>query len=142
MLKDTSDRQYCAIGVWIFGRDNPALLRAEGEPGVPGKVVIFDTLAMAQEFLPQLGMGRLATWSADRETVAFTPLSTEPGTFNRACVITKYDPYHLPSGMPPDLLSETLGKEWKRHIMWSAAFFDVGGNMVERPDGSIANLAR
>lgn len=150
MLLKSVQRKYCAIGIYLIGHENPSLMRAarDDADGEPGKVVLFDTITMAREWIPQLSLGRPCVWSRNKETITFRlpPDVMQVGPANygydKACIITDYDPYNLPSGMPADLKSEVLGMAWKCHIMWSAAFFDVGGNLVEQADGKLVNLAR
>lgn len=109
---------YVAVGITVFGKTDVSLLSANG------KVVLFDTVAIAQQFVPMLGMGRSPVWAAGGEEMTFLPLQEK--TISRAVILTGYDPYHLPAGMVAGLRSETAGKAWKSHIMWSHAFFDCG----------------
>ena len=109
---------YVAVGITVFGKTDVSLLSANGQ------IVLFDTVAIAQQFLPLLGTGRSPVWSAGGEEVTFLPL--QPNTISRAVILTGYDPYHLPAGMPLGVRSETAGKAWKSHIMWSHAFTDCG----------------
>src|ERR1041384_6037682 len=97
---------YAAVAVYLAGKDHPTLLN------VDGRVVIFDTPEMARWAMPQLGGGRPASWSDDREWIYFNPISTVG--VNRACVVTDYDVYNLPPNHP--VLSEARGRDWKRHI--------------------------
>jgi len=114
----------------------PRLLAADG------KVVLFETAVMARQFMPQLGGGRIPTWSNDGETLCFTPI--DPKGINRVALVTGYTPHNLPVGAP--VKSEVKGKEWKNHVMWFHAFYDTGTkkkpqNIITRADGTITNLA-
>lgn len=121
---------YAAIGIYAPGADRPALMSANG------RVILFDTPAVARSFLPALGGGRRDLWAADGETVCFAPL--DPRGVNRACVLTGYDPYNLPPGLP--VRSEVRSREWRGHVHYAAWWRDAG-QMVRRPDGTFANLA-
>lgn len=100
---------YAAIGIYKPGENHPSLMCFEN------KVVVFDHAEMAKQALPLLGNGRICCWDTDGETVFFTPI--EPDGINRACVLTNYDVYNLPPGLP--VLSETKLMAWKHHIIWS-----------------------
>ena len=68
-----------------------------------GKVVVFDTAAIAWEWLPLLGQGRLCQGDSRTRTIWFNELSsTLP---NLAKIVS---PYSLEEKAP-----------WKRHIIWS-----------------------
>jgi len=121
---------YAAVGIYRSGQARPSLLSANG------KVIVFDTPQMARHVLPLLGGGRIAAWDADKETVCFTPI--DPQGVNRACILTGYDPYHLPAGLP--LRSETRLRAWRNHVMWQHVFADCG-QMRRRVDGTFANTA-
>jgi hypothetical protein len=134
ILRTTTKPKYCAVGLYLVGENNPIVMMTNG------KVVLFDTKVIAQQFMPQLGAGRLADWSADGEYLFFHPLKAQG--FNKACVITAWDPYNLPAGMPDHIRSETPGREWRCHIMWSHAFTDCGpGHWVQNSDGVLVNTA-
>jgi hypothetical protein len=130
------DGEYVALMWYPPAGGNPRILAANG------KVVLFETAVMARQFMPQLGGGRIPSWSADGETVCFTPI--DPKGINRLALVTNYTPHNLPVGAP--VKSEVKGKEWKNHIMWFHAFYDTGTqkspqNIVKAPDGTITNLA-
>lgn len=134
-LRDEPTRPdgYVVIGVYAVGSDRASLLCAPN-----GKVVVFDTVAIAQQVLPLFGMGRSYRWSHEGERINFTPLVLEG--FNRCDILTGYDPYNLPAGMPDRVRSETKGKGWKFHIHWSHVYTDCG-QMVRKPDGTVVNTA-
>lgn len=111
-------RHYVACAWYPWGSTKASLL------AVGGKIVLFDTKQIAREFLPILGQGRVGSWSADGETLSFTPL--DPRGMNQCILVTDYDPYNLPAQMPGGILSETRLKEWRSHIMFSHAFLDCG----------------
>lgn len=123
---------YVALATYCTGSDAVRLLAAKG------RIVLFDTVAIAQQFIPLLGMGRTSFWSKDGESITWMPL--DPNGFNRAVILTGYDPYHTPAGMPDDIRSEARGREWKSHVMFSAAFLDCG-QMVRKADGTVVNTA-
>ena len=108
--------QFCAVGIYVPGTDRMTLMASSG------KIILFDTPALAGDFLPLLGEGRVTRWLPGGETAYWLP--TLKGKISRAAVVTNYDPYHLPGGMA--IPSEAKGKEWKRHIMWSYVFTDCG----------------
>lgn len=105
---------YAVIGIYPPGQDTPSLLAKNGQ------VLIFDTPAMARQFAPLLGEGRLEFWSDDREEVFFSPVL--PNGVNRAVILTGYDVYNLPPGLP--VRSEARGRDWKHHIHWGQAYFE------------------
>lgn len=115
---------YAAIGIYLAGKDRPTLMTANG------KVILFDTPGVAKDFLPIVGGGRLPSLSADGEEVCFLPI--DPDGVNRACVLTGYDPYNLPPGLP--IRSETRGLDWRSHIHWAAWWRDPAQRRpVEQP---------
>jgi hypothetical protein len=120
---------HAVIGIYGPGQTRPALMSSNG------RVVVFDHAAQARQYLPLLGAGRPTRWSS-RDEVYWLPL--DPEGINRACVITEYDPYNLPPGLP--VRSETRGREWRHHIHMLYVFHDAG-QMRQRADGSWANLA-
>ena len=68
-----------------------------------GKVVVFDTAAIAWEWLPLLGQGRRCLGNAATRTVWFNELSsTLP---NLAKIVCPYSPQEK--------------APWKRHVIWS-----------------------
>ena len=99
---------FAAIG--IYHSDDRLTLLSSG-----GRVIVFDTPAVARHFLPALRPGAIDYWSADVETVWFSPIA--PGYINRAAIITNYDPYNLPPGLP--VCSEVHAQEWRRHVYWN-----------------------
>jgi hypothetical protein len=133
ILRGKGESRYCAVAVYPTGSRSAQIL------SVGGRVVLFDTLEIARNFLPQLGTGRHTLWSGDGET-AFWPELDAQG-ISRADVVTGYDPYQLPGGMPRGIASETRGREWRCHVMWSHVFTDCGGNLARRSDGTLANVA-
>lgn len=132
VLRTATEPKYCALAIYVAGNDDPTLL------SVNLKVVLFDTKVIAQQFMPLLGNGRIPRWSMDGETITF--LEFDPTGFNRACIITAYDPYNLPAGMPEGISSETAGLEWHSHIMWSHVWFDCG-QWERRANGKMFNTA-
>ena len=82
---------YAAIGIYQSGQTKPSLM------SVQGKIVVFDHAAQARDYVPLLGGGRVTRWSGG-ETAYWLPM--EPTGVNRACILTEYDPYCLPPGMP------------------------------------------
>jgi hypothetical protein len=127
-----AESKYCAVAWYRWGSTEASILASNQ------RIILFDTLVIAQQFLPQLGQGRIPTWSKDGESICFTPV--EKQGVNRATILTGYDPYNLPANMPDGILSEARGIEWKHHVMWSHVFFDCG-QFVKRADGTYANTA-
>ena len=121
---------YAALGIYKAGQNKPSLL------SVNGRVVVFDTPEMAKNVVPVLGEDRPCTFSADGESAYFLPL--DPNGVNRVVVLTDYDPYNLPSGLP--MRSETRLTEWKGHVMWHLVFADCG-QFEARGDGTYRNTA-
>jgi hypothetical protein len=115
---------YAVIAIYPPGALHPSLLSKNN------KVIVFDTPAMAREFLPILGEGRICYFSGDGESVTFAPV--DPKGVNRASVLTHYDVYNLPPGTP--VRSETKGREWKRHIHYGQAMFEDAGQK-QKPKG-------
>jgi hypothetical protein len=108
-----TDRRYCIVGIhWADCPDKPEIL------AIDGQVVVFDTVAVAQNVIPRLGAGRIEHWSADRETLLFSPLC-KVGGFNRLSIWTNYDPYDVPNGFrAKGVYSEAEGRDWKHHAYW------------------------
>lgn len=123
---------YVVLGTYACGSRSARLL------AVKGRVVLFDTVAIAQQFLPYLGMGRRTCFSPDGESVHWLPLDMTG--INRADIITGYDPYDVPVGMPEGIRSESRRHEWRHHVMFSEAFTDCG-QMVRKSDGTVVNTA-
>lgn len=130
VLQAASAPKYCAVGIYVAGAKEPRLMMASG------KVILFDTLAIAQQVLPLIGGGRFSHWSDDRESIGWTPIEAEG--VNRCDILTGYDPYRLPAGLPGHLRSETAGKEWHSHVMWSHWMTDCG-QFAKRADGTMQN---
>ena len=122
---------YAAVGIYLPGSDRPTLMSANG------RVIVFDTPEVARHFLPLLGGGRPGCWDTEEETICFAPIDRDG--VNRACILTGYDPYNLPPGLP--VRSETRQKEWRRHVHWAHWWTDCGGNLTRRADGTFANTA-
>ncbi|MBC8138138.1 MAG: hypothetical protein H8F28_19840 [Fibrella sp.] len=118
---------YCIVATYVAG-SNAARPLASG-----GKIVLFDTVAIAQQFIPLLGQGRTPSWSEDGETISFVEL--DMGGISRAVIVTDYDPYDVPVDFPGGIRSESRSREWKNHIMWSHAFYDCGQSETEFRDG-------
>lgn len=132
---------YAVIGIFPPGGNAPQIM------SVRGKIVVFDTPDIARQWMPRLGNGRVSGWDVGGDTVCFTPLDTRG--VNRACVLTDYDPYQAPAGLSIPradgggvyrIRSETHGREWKHHIIWSLALTDCG-QMALQPDGTWVNTA-
>ena len=105
------DNQYAVIAIfWAHTPTSPQILC------INDKVVIFDTPGLAKEFLGRLGGGRRMICGADGETASYIPLN--PKGYNRAIVITGYDPYDVPKGLT-NIHSEAKGMDWKSHVHWS-----------------------
>lgn len=121
---------YAVVGIYPLGGGKPQLMTSHG------KIVLFDTREIAQGVIPLLGAGRRYTWSADGDTITF--LEVDPAGVNRAVILTEYDPYDLPPGMP--VPSETRLMDWRNHVMWSYVFTDCG-QMQQQADGTWLNLA-
>lgn len=122
-------RNYVAAAWQPWGKTTMSLL------SVGGKIVLFDTMQIAREFLPILGQGRMSHWSPDGETLVFTPV--DPNSMNKVVLIRDYDPYNLPAQMPHGIRSETKSMQWRSHIMFTHAFLDVGQHVVK--DGQVIN---
>lgn len=120
---------YAAIGIYQSGQTKPSLM------SVQGKIVVFDHVAQARDYVPLLGGGRVTRWEGG-ETAYWLPM--ELTGVNRACILTEYDPYCLPPGLP--VSSETHGREWRGHVHAAYVFHDCG-QMAQRADGSWANTA-
>lgn len=97
------------------------------------KVVVFDTPAMAKEFAPRLGDGRITMWDAEGETCSWFPQNVNG--INSVSILTNYDPYNLPPAAP--VPSETPLKSWKYHIMWNLWFSDQYSNVDS--EGNVYN---
>jgi hypothetical protein len=123
---------YCAVSWYRHGQETPSLFT------VDNKVIIFDTLAIAQNFLPILGDGRTPVWNAAGDVLCF--LEIDPKGMNKLEIITDYDVYDLPAGMPPGIRSETKTQEWKYHIHWGLVFNDVG-QVKRNKEGKVINNA-
>ena len=122
-------KHLCAVGV--TRADGTVCLLATN-----GRVWVFDTANVARNFLPLLGNGRAVHWSKDGERCTFSPAIL--GEVNRCCILTGYDPYHLPAGMP--VQGETRGLDWKHHIHYTYGVVNAG-QWAAREDGTLANLA-
>lgn len=122
-------RNYVAVGWYPWGKNTCSLL------SVGGKVVLFDTMQIAREFLPILGQGRMSHWSPDGETLVFTPV--DPSGMNKVVLVRDYDPYNLPAQMPNGIRSETKSMQWRNHIMFTHAFLDCGQHVIK--DGQVFN---
>jgi hypothetical protein len=108
-----SDRGYCVVGVFYPHAPDSVQLVA-----IDGKVLVWSTVEEARNVAPRLGAGRLEHWSADRETICWTPLYRQG--FNRASILTGYDPYDVPNGFRRmGIWSEAEGREWRSHILWT-----------------------
>lgn len=96
------------------------------------RVIVFDTVAQAQQYLPRLGNGRPTRWRGPEEAF-WIPGTAEEFTLgvNRAVIVTEYDPYNIPAGLP--ILSEVRSREWRHHVHVS--------QIAQRPDGGWSNLA-
>ena len=120
---------FAAIGLYAPGQSKPSLMSARG------RVIVFDHAEQARQYLPLLGGGRPTRWQ-DRERAFWLPL--RQAGVNRACILTDYDPYALPPGLP--VRSETRGREWRDHVHAAHVFHDCG-QMRPQPDGSWRNTA-
>ena len=120
---------FAAIGIYRAGSSRPSLM------SVGGKIVVFDHAVQARQYAPLLGGGRVTRWQ-DAETAYWLPLDVNG--VNRVCIVTDYDPYSLPPGLP--VLSETHGREWRGHVHAAHVFHDCG-QMQRQADGSWRNLA-
>lgn len=107
------DNGYCVIGVyWTHSPDKLQLLT------VKNKVIVFDAIVTAKDCLMRLAGGRQTFTTSDGETVAYLPLS-QTG-FNRASILTGYDPYDTPAGLDDKLIrSEARQLDWRHHILWT-----------------------
>ncbi len=123
---------YVVIAVYVSGSDKCAILNSFID-GVH-KIFLFDTVHDARDFLPLLGDGRVTNWGADGESACWFPLS--PTGYNRAVILTGYDPYNAPSHIK-GIRSEAKSMSWKHHVMWSA-MFDMG-QMKKHSDGTVEN---
>lgn len=104
--------RYCIVGLFYADSgDQPDFLSFDG------KLVTFDTLEIAQDFLPLLGGGRLYMQDVASETFSFSPISRR--SFNRAVIYTGYDPYDAPNGFrAKGVYSEAHGRDWQHHVYW------------------------
>lgn len=107
-----TNRRYVVVGIyWAHTPDKVQVL------AINGQVVVFDTVEMARWVLPALSGGRMCHWSADQETITFSPM--QPKGFNRAVIITGYDPYDVPVGMGAvGIRSEAEYRDWHSHVFW------------------------
>ena len=108
-----SEVRYCVIAMHYAGsEDKPEFLT------VDGRIVIFDTLIQAQNFVPRMGAGRSDFWSADKETIYFSP--TVLRGYNSVSIWTGYDPYDVNTGFmrlgDRSIRSESKYQDWKYHI--------------------------
>ncbi len=76
-----------------------------------GRVIVFDTAAVAWEWLPLLGQGRRYSVDAGGEGITFWEVSA--ALPNRARVVSPYFPAE--------------GQPWRRHRIWSEWWTDCGG---------------
>ncbi len=120
---------FAAIGIYAPGQSKPSLMSARG------RVIVFDHAEQARQYLPLLGGGRPTRWQ-NQDNVCWLPLHI--GGVNRACVLTDYDPYALPPGLP--VCSETHGREWRGHVHAAHVFHDCG-QMQAAADSSWRNTA-
>ncbi|MCW3053300.1 MAG: hypothetical protein JWN14_2470 [Chthonomonadales bacterium] len=104
--------RYCIVGLFYADSgDKPDFLSFEG------KLVTFDTLEIAQDFLPMMGGGRPCAEDVSRETFSFSPISRR--SFNRAVIYTGYDPYDVPGGFrTKGVYSEAHNRDWRWHVYW------------------------
>jgi hypothetical protein len=101
---------YAVIAVYHAGEDNASVLCDYAD-----KIIVFDHVESARQFLPLLSNGRIVSWGADNESACFLPIN-ENGV-NRAVIISPYDVYNLPPNAPA--LSETRSMGWKNHVIWT-----------------------
>jgi len=107
--------KYCAVGIHYNDRPDTAQLLAH-----EGRILLFSTLAEAQSALPRFGgADRHTHWSADEEEAYWTPLDMRPGSFNKAVILTGYDPYNVPANGIPGIRSETRGRDWRHHMLFN-----------------------
>ena len=102
---------------------------------VGGKIVVFDHAVQARQYVPLLGGGRVTRWQ-DADTAYWLPL--ELNGVNRVCIVTDYDPYSLPPGLP--VASETHGREWRGHVHAALCVPRLRTDAAQA-DGSWHNLA-
>lgn len=108
------NRGYAVVGVyWAHSPDSCRIL------SVDGKIVIFDTPEMASDFLERLSGGRNTFYNSDREIAVYSPIN--PNGYNRASVLTGYDPYDVPYNVKNavGVNSEAKNLDWRWHIHWS-----------------------
>lgn len=116
-----TQKGYCALRVYVDGKSCLYTVPVEGAPQ-GFRVVVFDTPNCARAFLPHLGKGRITQWSLDMETATW---SFRLGAINRADILTGYDVYNLPGGLP--VTSETHSMAWKEHVRWAQALAGEAG---------------
>lgn len=115
-MPDTLVRYCIALSRWA-GSD------AWSPLAVNGRIVVFDTLRMAQDFLPTLAWSRDYRWSADKETLTFVPPVLTGEAINQVCIMTGYDPFDVPVSILTNcsknaVRSEGKGRAWRSHVMW------------------------
>lgn len=107
-----TDRRYVVLGLYYAEQPDKVQLL-----GIEGKIITFDTVAVAQQFVPRLGGGRLDAWDTAGESCWFTPLVRQG--FNRVDILTGYDPYDVPNGArSAGIWSEAEGRDWRYHVHW------------------------
>lgn len=106
--RDTA-RSYAVLAVKYGANTSFSLLANKG------RVVVFDTPAIAKEFVRRLGQGRRTYWKRDEETAFWRPYLLD--AFNEASVIVDYDPYELPPNSP--VPQESMLRSWQHHILWN-----------------------
>ena len=111
--------RYCAIALFIVGKADPVWLQDDG------KIVIFDTVANAQDMLELMAEGRQTLWYQNGEECCYQPIFPQVGKTNRALIVTGYDVYNVPALHAVG--SETKGMAWKHHIHWGHWFRQVRG---------------
>lgn len=107
---DEQSSAYCVVGFYIPGESRVSLVSCNG------KVIVFDTPLIAYEIVnSHFRDGRMLTWDNKKESAYLTPVL--PNRINRYVLLSPYDVYNLPPGLP--VRSEAKNMPWKYHIHWA-----------------------
>ena len=117
VMAPRSTVRYCALAVDAFGAAEPFLFSKDG------RVIVFETLTTAQDFVEYIAEGRDSVWDATGEVCHYQPALFDLGKFNKISIITGYDIYNLPAMHP--VPSEVRGMSWKHHTLSGHFLRDV-----------------
>ncbi len=107
---EESKNSYCVVGFYKPGESRVSLISSNG------KVIVFDTPLLAYEIVnTNFRDQRSMIWDSKKEQAYLIPVL--PDRINRYVLITPYDIYNLPPGLP--IKSETRNMAWKYHVHWA-----------------------